>query len=52
MKCKDINELNEISAEAVEQLQNEKLTADESFSIFLNLVEKRKKEIETNPINM
>ena len=50
MNCKDIKELDEIADEAVQQLQNEKLTADESFTIFLNLVDKRKREIENNPI--
>lgn len=51
MKCNDIIELDNIATEAVEQLQNEKLTADESFSIFLNLVEKRRHELEINPLN-
>lgn len=51
MNCKDINELEAISNEAVTQLQNEKLTADESFTILLNLVEKRRNEISNNPIN-
>jgi TRAP-type uncharacterized transport system substrate-binding protein len=52
MNCHDMNELDEIADEAVKQLQNEKLTADESFTIFLNLVDKRKHEIENNPINV
>ncbi len=51
MNCNDTNELDVISNEAVKQLQNEKLTADESFTIFLNLVEKRKRELETSPLN-
>ena len=51
MACNDVNELEILSNDAVRQLQNEKLTADESFTIFLNLVEKRRQEIENNPIN-
>lgn len=51
MKCNDNNELESLLNEAVEQLQNEKLIADESFTIFLNLVEKRRHEIENNPMN-
>ena len=50
MECNNILELEEISNEAVKQLQNEKLTADESFTIFMHLVEKRRHEIENNPI--
>ena len=49
--CTDVHELEEISNEAVMQLQNEKLTADESFTIFLNLVEKRRHELESSAIN-
>ena len=51
MSCKNVEELESISNEAVTQLQNEKLTADESFTILLNLVEKRRHEIENNPLN-
>lgn len=50
MDCNDISELEILSNEAVKQLQNERLTADESFTIFLNLVEKRRHEIENNPV--
>lgn len=50
MDCKNVDDLEELSNEAVKQLQNEKLTADESFTIFLNLVEKRRTEIEQNPL--
>lgn len=50
MDCKSVSDLEELSNDAVEQLQNEKLTADESFTIFLNLVEKRRHEIENNPL--
>lgn len=50
MNCKNVDELEELSNEAVSQLQNEKLTADESFTIFLNLVEKRRREIEIYPL--
>lgn len=50
MECDNVHELERLSNEAVRQLQNEKLTADESFTIFLNLVEKRRHEIENNPI--
>lgn len=50
MACKSVSDLEELSNDAVKQLQNEKLTADESFSIFLNLVEKRRHEIENNPL--
>ena len=50
MECQNTHELEELSNEAVRQLQSEKLTADESFTIFLNLVEKRRREIETNPL--
>lgn len=50
MECNDVQELERLSNEAVRQLQNEKLTADESFTIFLNLVEKRRHEIENNAI--
>ncbi|MCK5467468.1 MAG: hypothetical protein KAI99_03135 [Cyclobacteriaceae bacterium] len=50
MECQNTHELEELSNEAVRQLQSEKLTADESFTIFLNLVEKRRHEIENNPI--
>ena len=50
MICGSLEELEQISNEAVNQLQNEKLTADESFTIFLNLVEKRRQELENNPI--
>ncbi len=46
MSCQNIQDLENLSNEAVNQLQNEKLTADESFTIFLNLVEKRRREIE------
>lgn len=48
MECQNTQELEELSNEAVRQLQSEKLTADESFTIFLNLVEKRRREIESN----
>jgi len=51
MVCDSINELENLSQEAVQQLQNEKLSADESFTIFLNLIEKRRREIENNPLN-
>lgn len=51
MACKNTVELENISNEAVRQLQNEKLTADESFTIFLNLVEKRRHEIVNNAVN-
>lgn len=51
MNCQNIHELENLSNDAVNQLQNEKLSADESFTIFLNLVEKRRHEIETNPLN-
>jgi len=51
MACNNVEELERISNEAVKQLQNEKLTADESFTIFLNLVEKRRHEIENNSMN-
>jgi len=51
MICTSIAELESLSSKAVEQLQSEKLTADESFTIFLNLVEKRRHEIENNPMN-
>lgn len=50
MECQNMHELEELSNEAVRQLQNEKLTADESFTIFLNLVEKRRHEIKNNPL--
>jgi TRAP-type uncharacterized transport system substrate-binding protein len=50
MLCNTLDELEQLSNEAVRQLQNEKLTADESFTIFLSLVEKRRQEIENNPI--
>ena len=50
MLCDSLEELEQLSNDAVEQLQNEKLTADESFTIFLSLVEKRRQEIENNPI--
>lgn len=50
MDCKNIQDLENLSNEAVGQLQNEKLTADESFSIFLNLIEKRRHELENNPL--
>jgi len=50
MLCDNLAELKKLSNEAVNQLQNEKLTADESFTIFLSLVEKRRQEIENNPI--
>ncbi len=50
MDCKSVRDLEELSNDAVKQLQNEKLTADESFTIFLNLVEKRRREIENNPL--
>ena len=46
METQTVEELDELSHEAVRQLQNEKLSADESFTIFLNLVERRKHEIE------
>lgn len=51
MLCNDTHELEKLSNEAVKQLQQEKLTADESFTIFLNLVEKRRHELENNPLN-
>lgn len=51
MLCENTDELEELSNEAVSQLQQEKLTADESFTIFLNLVEKRRHELEINPMN-
>ena len=51
MLCTSIDELETLSKDAVNQLQREKLTADESFTIFLNLVEKRRHEIENSPIN-
>ena len=51
MLCKSKEELEALSNEAVNQLQSERLTADESFTIFLNLVEKRRHEIENNPLN-
>ena len=50
MACEDISELESLSNEAVAQLQNEKLTADESFTILLNLVEKRRRELENTPL--
>ena len=50
MDCQSVHELEELSNEAVKQLQNEKLTADESFTIFLNLIEKRRHEIENYPL--
>jgi TRAP-type uncharacterized transport system substrate-binding protein len=50
MVCESVSELEELSNDAVKQLQNEKLTADESFTIFLNLVEKRRHELETSPL--
>jgi len=50
MDCNNISDLEILSNEAVKQLQSEKLTADESFTIFLNLVEKRRHDIENNPI--
>lgn len=50
MSCDDLDELEKISNDAVRQLQNEKLTADESFTIFLNLVEKRRQEIENRAL--
>ena len=51
MECHRIEDLESLSNEAVSQLQSEKLTADESFTIFLNLVEKRRHELENNPLN-
>lgn len=51
MICSSVAELDVLSKDAVDQLQSEKLTADESFTIFLNLVEKRRHEIENSPIN-
>jgi len=50
MLCNDLDQLEDLSNDAVRQLQNEKLTADESFTIFLNLVEKRRSEIENRAI--
>jgi hypothetical protein len=50
VSCQSISELEKISNEAVQQLQNEKLTADESFTILLNLVEKRRAEIQESAI--
>ncbi len=51
VECQNIKDLELLSNEAVSQLQNEKLTADESFTIFLNLVEKRRVEIENSHKN-
>ncbi len=51
MEIQTLEELDELSQEAVRQLQNEKLTADESFTIFLNLVDKRRHEIEIGTLN-
>jgi len=51
VNCQSIEDLEQISNEAVQQLQNERLTADESFTIFLNLVEKRRQEIINTPLN-
>ena len=50
VSCQSILEVEKISNEAVQQLQNEKLTADESFTILLNLVEKRRAEIQESAI--
>lgn len=50
MDCESVSDLEELSNDAVKQLQNEKLSADESFTIFLNLVEKRRHELENSPL--
>jgi hypothetical protein len=45
MSATSIEELNKIEEQAIYQLEKDKLSADESFTIFLNIVEKRKKEM-------
>ena len=51
MSCNDLDELDTLTDEAVKQLQNEKLSADESFTIFLNLIERRRNELKEMPLN-
>jgi TRAP-type uncharacterized transport system substrate-binding protein len=51
MNCQNIEQLEAISKEAVKQLEDEKLSADESFSILLNLIDKKRRQLISYPLN-
>ncbi len=48
MTLQNINDLIQLEAKAIDQLEKDRLSADESFTIFLKIVEKRKLELRSS----
>jgi TRAP-type uncharacterized transport system substrate-binding protein len=49
MALNSVEELEKLEEKAIEQLEKDRLSADESFTIFLTIVEKRKRELTNRP---
>jgi hypothetical protein len=45
MKIDNLEDLNKLEEKAIDHLEKDRLSADESFSIFLKIIEKRKQEL-------
>ena len=48
MTLQNVNDLRALESKAIDQLEKDRLSADESFSIFLKIVEKRKRELQSS----